>query len=201
MSELLRSGIPVQKKMLVITLLAGVCTATQTTANASDLLPKQVMLAETTLPRIGQGVATYLWFDVYDAALYAPEGTPASAILSPQTSKVLVLSYRHAVNVQDIDKASWQTLDKQLSAAEMSTIKPKIDALQSTMRNVNPGDQYALIWQPGSARQSAELRLKLNGHTLFTSPDALLAKAYFGIWLGNPPLSDKLKKALLGGQS
>lgn len=196
-----KSRVFVEKKMQLLAFLLATFVATLPAVHASELLPDQVMLTETTLPRIGQGVATYLWFDVYDAALYAPAGTSVSNILSPEMPKVLVLSYRHAVKVEDIDKASWQTLNKQLSAKALAAIEPKVDAMQSTMKNVNPGDRYTLTWQPESTGKSAELSLKLNENTLFTSPDAALAKAYFGIWLGSPPLSDKLKKALLGGQS
>jgi len=46
----------------------------------------------------------------------------------------------------------------------------------------------------------ATLQLVYNGKSLFTSHDADLAQAYFGIWLGEPPLSAQLKADLLAAK-
>ncbi len=116
----------------------------------------------------------------------------------------MVLSYHHAVSVADIVKASWKALDEQYTGAARARLKPKIDALQAAMQDVKPGDRYELTWQPatneGASPQQATLQLIYNGKSLFMSHDAELAQAYFGIWLGEPPLSPKLKTALLATQ-
>ena len=166
---------------------------------SNEPMPKQMQLGQTDLTLLGKGTATYLWFDVYDAALYAPENIKPAQILSQETPRVLVLQYHHAVTVKDIEKASWQTLDKQLTPSERQSIKPQVDALQSSMKNVSPGDQYTLTWQPANAQKKAELTLKLNDKIVFKSDNARLAATYFGIWLGKPPLSQSLKRSLLGG--
>jgi hypothetical protein len=176
--------------------------STGATSYAADQSPAaQIVLGKSNLPLMGTGVATYLWFDVYDAALYAPAHIPAAKILDAATPKALVLSYHHAVSVADIVKASWKALDEQYAGAARQRLKPKIDALQAAMQNVNPGDRYELTWQPatdeGASPLPATLRLSFNGKSVFTSHDAELAQAYFGIWLGEPPLSPQLKADLL----
>ncbi|OZB35257.1 MAG: hypothetical protein B7X35_06245 [Halothiobacillus sp. 14-56-357] len=195
-----RSIATLGRSRLIVAALLLFSLGAGTQAQASNrAMPKQMQLGQTNLTLLGKGTATYLWFDVYDAALYAPENTKTEQILSQETPKVLVLRYHHAVTVQDIEKASWQTLDKQLTPSERQSIKPQIDALQSSMRNVSPGDQYTLTWQPVNAQKKPELTLKLNDKIVFKSDNARLAATYFGIWLGKPPLSQSLKRSLLGG--
>ncbi len=182
-------------------LLALGFSATAASYAADQAPATQIVLGKSSLPLMGNGVATYLWFDVYDAALYAPARTPAANILDATTPKALVLSYHHSVSVADIAKASWKALDEQYAGAARQRLKPKVDALQAAMQDVQPGDRYELTWQPatneGANPLPATLKLLYNGKSLFSSHDAELAQAYFGIWLGEPPLSPKLKADLL----
>ncbi|MBN2854723.1 MAG: chalcone isomerase family protein [Halothiobacillaceae bacterium] len=189
--------------VLALSLISG-AASNAAEQSSPPQIASQIQLGKSDLPLMGTGVATYLWFDVYDAALYAPARTPAATILNATTPKALVLSYHHAVSVADIVKASWKALDEQYTGAARARLKPKIDALQAAMQDVKPGDRYELTWQPatneGASPQQATLQLIYNGKSLFMSHDAELAQAYFGIWLGEPPLSPKLKTALLATQ-
>ena len=160
------------------------------TSHADDL-PTQMTVEGSPWARQGQGTATYLWFSVYDAALYAPAPLSPSNALESDTARALLLSYRHAISAADIRQASNQVLQRQLSPAALSALKPGLDALESAMQNVRPGDTYTLIWQPPL------LSLRFNNRSVFSRDDAALARAYFGIWLGTAPLSDTLKAELL----
>ncbi|MGC8697627.1 MAG: chalcone isomerase family protein, partial [Halothiobacillus sp.] len=80
-------------------LLALGFSATAASYAADQAPATQIVLGKSSLPLMGNGVATYLWFDVYDAALYAPARTPAANILDATTPKALVLSYHHSVSV------------------------------------------------------------------------------------------------------
>ncbi len=159
---------------------------------AAEFGPK-VSLSDTPLVLQGAGTASYMFWDVYDAALYAPPGAGEAAIAAAEVPMSLVLAYHRPVAVEDIRKATWAALDRQYDAADRAAIRPKIDAIQNAMVDVGEGDRYRLDWQPERRR----LVLHLNGVTRFESDDAELARAYFGIWLGQPPLSDKLRRALL----
>ena len=154
---------------------------------------ERFVLDDEPLVLLGEGTASYLLWDIYDAALYARADATLPAIRAAATPMSLVLEYRRDVRVAYIRQASWETLDKQHAPAEREAIRPKIDALEGAMVDVGDGDRYRLDWIPRNAR----LVLSLNGETRFQSDDAELARAYFGIWLAEPPLSESLRSTLL----
>jgi len=141
----------------------------------------------------GQGVASYMMFDVYQAELFIPVGIPRSDILRPGTPRRLELSYKLALDKRDIEKAAWQVLQAQWPEERLNTVRPLLDQLHASMRNVQEGDIYRLEYQPGK-----ELSLSLNGQVLWQGGDARLAEMYFGIWLREPAISPELRLSLLG---
>ena len=150
-------------------------------------------IGETPLVLQGSGTASYMIWDVYDAALYAPAEANEGDIVNAEVPMSLILEYHRDVGVQDIRKATWVALDEQYAGEERERLRPKIDAIQNAMIDVTDGDRYRLDWDPATQR----LSLALNDQTRFESDDPELARAYFGIWLAEPPLSDKLRAALL----
>lgn len=154
-------------------------------------VPPQLQIAGATWPLQGHGTATYLFFRVYDAGLYTPQRLSPNQVLNAESARALVLNYRQTISAEEIRQASNQVLARQLSAPELARLKPALNALESSMQGVRPGDTYTLIWQP------PRLTLSFNQKTVFSRDDAELARAYFGIWLGASPLSDSLKTALL----
>lgn len=171
-------------------LFAG-CLITLTASAAG--FEQRLGVGDATLSLQGEGTARYLFWDVYDAALYAPAGATVDAIRAAAVPMSLVLAYHRDVQVADIRKATWKALDEQYAPREREVIRPKIDAIQHAMIDVGDGDRYRLDWTPDSGR----LVLSLNGETRFESDDAELARTYFGIWLADPPLSESLRAALL----
>lgn len=149
--------------------------------------------ADSALVLQGSGTASYLIWDVYDASLYAPAEANEGEIVNAEVPMSLVLEYRRDVGVDDIRKATWAALDEQYMGEERERLRPKIDAIQNAMIDVTDEDRYRLDWDPEAPR----LTLSLNDETRFESDDRELARAYFGIWLAEPPLSDKLRTALL----
>ncbi|WP_280539085.1 chalcone isomerase family protein [Chromohalobacter sp. 11-W] len=147
----------------------------------------------TELVLQGAGTASYMFWDVYDAALYAPADASQDAIINAEMPMSLLLEYRRDVDVADIREATWATLDKQYAVKAREAIRPKIEAIQNAMTDVTDGDLYRLDWNPDVPR----LSLSLNGDKRFESDDVALARAYFGIWLAEPPLSEELRAALL----
>ncbi|WP_410474705.1 chalcone isomerase family protein [Guyparkeria sp. TX1] len=166
------------------------------TGNATawaDAFTPQSELAGTALVLQGSGTASYMIWDVYDAALYAPAEANENAIVNAEVPMSLILEYHRDVGVEDIRKATWVALDEQYAGGERERLRPKIDAIQNAMIDVTDDDRYRLDWDPEAQR----LTLSLNDETRFESNDRELARAYFGIWLAEPPLSDKLRAALL----
>ena len=149
-------------------------------------------LADTTLERKNQALLTYLWADVYAAAFYTAAGINPSQAVSRPTTQRLELYYYRTIAKEDVIKAAWVTLERQHDAAQLAKLKPELDALHATFRDIRPGDRYALNY---SAQQG--LTLERNGSEVFRSSNSELARAYLGIWLAPEGLSDSLREQLL----
>ena len=72
-------------------------------------------------------------------------------------------------------------------------MRDRLERFNATYRNVKPGDSYTLTYVP-----RAGTTLRLNGSALITVPGHDFAAAYFRIWLGDKPINDSLRDALLG---
>ncbi|MCZ4323527.1 chalcone isomerase family protein [Pseudomonas anguilliseptica] len=149
-------------------------------------------LEQSSLERKNQSVLTYLWADVYAAAFYAPTEASASQAVSKPLTQRLELYYFRNIDSQDVIKAAWVTLERQHDAATLQRLRPEVDALHATFRDIRPGDRYALNFN-----QDSGLTLEVNGKVAYTSQNPALAKAYLGIWLSPNGLSDKLRTSLL----
>jgi hypothetical protein len=157
----------------------------------ANFAPSHV-LNQNDLERKNQSVLNYLWVDVYAAAFYAPAQASASQAVAKPLTQRLELYYFRNIDSQDVIKAAWVTLKRQHDSATLEHLRPHIDALHATFRDIRPGDRYALNFNANSG-----LSLEVNGQEVFSSPDIELAKAYLGIWLSPNGLSDELRTSLL----
>ncbi|WP_407276457.1 chalcone isomerase family protein [Halothiobacillus sp. DCM-1] len=191
MTRALRLTLPVHTLGMILGLIGSLIFS----GTACAELPAKLSIDGQTWPRRGEGTATYLWFDVYDAGLYTPKPVSAARVLEPDTPRALVLHYHQRVSAAQIREASQTVLERQYDPSQLAALQPALDALESSMQSVQPGDRYTLIWQP------PRLILQFNQRTVFSREDAALAQAYFGIWLGASPLSESLKAALLPAEA
>lgn len=139
-----------------------------------------------------QAVLVYLWADVYAAALYSPANMSAKQAWDQQQNIRLALYYFRDIDRSDVIKAASTTLERQQTSATLARLKPKLDQLHATFRNIRSGDRYALDFRPGRG-----LNLEINEQVVFSSRDEELAKVYLGIWLAPKSLSESLRKTLL----
>jgi hypothetical protein len=149
--------------------------------------------AEKPLQRQNQAVLNYLWVDVYAAALYTEPGISPRQAVGNNVRQRLELYYFRAIDREDVIKAAWVTLERQLSAAQLQRLRPELDALHATFADIQPGDRYALDYSV-----TAGMHLERNGRRVFSSRNAELAHAYLGIWLADNGLSASLREQLLG---
>ena len=161
-----------------------------TFANEADRLTQANFPAQSQqLALKNQAVLTYLWADVYAAALYAPADLGAKQAWDQQKALRLVLYYFREIDRDDVIKAANTTLERQQASAQL---KPKLDQLHTSFRNIRRGDRYALDFHPGRG-----LNLAINDQVVFSSRNDELARAYLGIWLAPKGLSDELRGKLL----
>ncbi|SNY97757.1 Chalcone isomerase-like [Halomonas sp. hl-4] len=140
---------------------------------------------------IGSGVFTYMIWTAYAGAYYQAEGETDP---QPQSDipRRLELAYFHGIEAEEFADATTETLQDTLSGSDYSALERDLEAFNDSYRDVSPGDRYVLSWD------GDDLRLVLNGETLFEGGDADLANAMFGIWLGEEPLGEDFRDALLG---
>lgn len=176
---------------LIPTLPAQASVVTVGDARFSTLLQNE---AGKTLELKGAGIARYAVFiRVYGAGLYGPEGVPASSLLEGGEPKRLEIEYFVDIKASDLALAADTILQRQLSPEQLQALQPRIRQLHDAYRSVRPGDRYVMEYLPGQGTV-----LKLNGEPLVTVEGRDFARAYFGIWLGDEPLSSNLRNALLG---
>lgn len=126
------------------------------------------------------------------AALYLGEGVSPSTVLS-NVPKRLEIEYFHAISAKDFAKLTKKLLKQNIDASTISRLQSRLDRLNALYRDVQPGYRYALTYVPEKGTT-----LALNGVDLGTIEGEDFAVAVFSMWLGQRPLSDSLKKELLG---
>lgn len=131
-------------------------------------------------------------FRAYVAGLYVAAPSDTEAILD-DVPKRLELSYFWPIAGADFGPAADALLARNVPAERLARLRPRIERLHGAYRDVEPGDRYALTYLPGRGTE-----LALNGRPLVAIEGADFAAAYFSIWLGERPLDEGLRDALLG---
>lgn len=140
---------------------------------------------------IGSGVLRYMIWSAYAGAYYQAADDTQPQPLS-DVPRRLELAYFHAIEAAEFAEATTETLRDNLTAYEYAQLETQIDAFNESYQDVEPQDRYVLSWDGDT------LRLVLNGDRLFEGGNAELASAMFGIWLGERPLKEGFRDALLG---
>jgi hypothetical protein len=153
--------------------------------------PRAIEEEGTRYRLIGHGLFRYMIWDAYAGAYYQAEDAPTPA---PQSDvpRRLVLHYFHTIEAEEFAEATRETVRDSLDAEEYSAIVSGLQDFNAHYRDVEPGDRYALTWDGDS------LTLALNDERLYQGEDPALAAALFGIWLGEEPLGEGFRDALLG---
>lgn len=166
-------------------------------ANSADRLkeaafPTELSNQSPTLERKGQGVLTYLWADVYAAALFSEPAISAEQAFNERRTQRLELYYFREIDRSDVIEAADATLARQQSKDTLARLKPDLDQLHASFQDIQPGDRYALIFHAEHG-----LSVERNGKVIFNSANTELARAYFSLWLAPDGLSKPLRNELL----
>ena len=129
---------------------------------------------------------------VCDVALYLPDGTTGAEALA-DVPRRLAFHYHVSIRAAELAEAAEHHLAENVPAAELARLRPRVDELHRLYRDVKKGDGYWLTYVPGRGTE-----LALNGVPLGIVEGADFAAAYFRIWLGERPVSESLRKSLLG---
>lgn len=143
--------------------------------------------ASVTWKPVGEGVATWMFMDIYQAKLYRPEGVAKQTALTDNAPLKLELCYYKSLTPDIFVQGANESLPAQLSPA----LRAEVERLHASYQAVKPNDCYTLRYE------NSVTELLLNQRVLFQSKLSEFKQVYFGVWLGEKPLSDKLKATLL----
>ncbi|MDY7116229.1 chalcone isomerase family protein [Halomonas sp. SSL-5] len=140
---------------------------------------------------VGHGLFRYMIWDAYAGAYYQAPGASTPAPLE-EIPRRLELEYFHAIAADDFAGVTRDRVREARGESAYRELLPSLNAFTRAYRSVEPGDRYALTWSGDG------LSLALNGETLYRGDDPELANALFAIWLGDSPLKEAFRDALLG---
>ncbi len=152
---------------------------------------REIISGGRRLPLRGVGHATFFTFHLYTAALYTDPQHETVADILESSPKRLVIEYRHGFKKDDIVKYSIAQL-KANPAVNLDAIRRRFEKLCAHLQDVRKGDRYEIVYKPETGTE-----LLFNGKSKVVIPGRDFAKAYFGIWLSEYPISAGLRRHLL----
>ena len=180
-------------------LFAGTSFAAQTHAPSpcvsDECFDTSTRISGQNAPLRGNALFRYLGFRLYTVALYtvAPTAWKAELALG-EVPKRLIIRYSRLIKKEQIIAAAEKNL-KSNPKVSWERISPRVQQLNKYYENVKKGDEYTLTYIPGKGTS-----LELNGSQKTTIPGEDFARAYFGIWLSESSINERLRLQLLGSQ-
>ncbi len=160
-------------------------------------VPDEVRVGDTQQRLIlnGAGIRKKLFISVYVAALYLPQPQrDVQALLqSPPANRVLMHFVYSKVAKHKMDEGWREGFANNLEASVLAAVAERLERFASLFGDMREGDQVWLDYQPG-----AGTTVTINGESRGVIEGADFNAALLGVWLGDEPVSDKLKNALVG---
>jgi hypothetical protein len=184
------------KKLIVLFLL---CLSTQALALEFEgvKLSDKVQVGNATLQLNGAGMRTKLFFKVYVGALYLGEKKhTTAAVLSDAGAKRVAMHMLRDLSSEKLLEAFDKGLTANNTPAELAAMDARIKEFSAIFRTTNEvakGDVITLDYFPGEGT-----RVSINGAEKGRVAGDEFNRALLKIWLGDEPVSEDLKKGLLG---
>lgn len=146
----------------------------------------------------GAGLRKRAFFQVYAVGLYLPKKTSnATEAISSEGPKRVAIHMLRDVGADAFTEALAEGIRANHSESESKALEPRIKelgAIMAELKDAKKGMAIALDWQPASGTvmlvNGAARGKPIEGGDFY--------RALLRIWLGDKPVQDDLKKALLG---
>jgi hypothetical protein len=179
--------------ILASALLSPPIAAAATRADVT--LPDTVQVGGERMVLNGMGIreATVLSVDVYVAGLYLPRRSQdAREILRPELPKRLTMHFVREVERADVVEAFQKGFSRSAGGGEPA-LAARIRELCALMTDMHPGDELTLTYRP---EHGTTVALGDEAKGLIAGAD--FGTALFGIFVGDAPPDEGLKRGLLG---
>jgi hypothetical protein len=148
----------------------------------------------------GAGIRQRFVFDVYAVGLYLPACTrDAEQAIAAAGPKRVAMQMLRDVGADDFVEALETNLRNNHDAAQMQALAPgiaRLEAIMSALGTVTTGTRIALDLVPGTGTVVA-IDGRARGAPI---PGEDFYRALLRNWLGRRPVSESLKRELLGGE-
>jgi hypothetical protein len=169
------------------------------TCNAKEIagipVPESLTLDTLAFKLQGAGMRDKFFMDLYIASLYATQAySDASALVD--ADEPMVLSLHILSSLITSEKMEEATKEGFINATGGNTtpLQEQIDTFIQTFKEpIAINDRYEFFYLP-----SKGVRISKNGIHKTTLEGLAFKKALFGIWLGEKPAQESLKKELMG---
>ncbi len=158
-------------------------------------LPEKIELGGQQLVLNGAGVREKFFFDIYVAALYLPrrEGD-AKRILDQDQPWRMVMHFLYKKVGREKLADGWEEgFSDNLHDAQLARLRARLDHFKSLFPDLHKGEEVVLDYLPGTGVQ-----VRINGDIRGVIKGSDFARALLSVWLGDEPVTDELKRALLG---
>ena len=163
---------------------------------AGVVIPDRVTLSAEgpELVLNGAGIRKKLFIKVYVGALYLPEkkDDPAQILASNKPGRVTLHFLYRKVSREKIVDAWSEGFARNQSADGLAALKSRLDRFNELFRTMVQGDVIHLDYLPSSGTG-----VWINGKHEGTIEGGDFYRALLGVWLGENPADDGLKKSML----
>jgi hypothetical protein len=184
-------------RLLLLALLLPLCG--QAAEVAGVKIDDRTRVASADLVLNGAGLRKRAFFQVYAIGLYLPQkGTTSGAVLEQQGPKRVSIHMLRDVGADTFTEALVDGIRANHTEAEAKALEPRIKelgAIISELKEAKKGMAITLDWQPPAGTvmvvNGAARGKPIQGEDFY--------RALLRIWIGDKPVQDDLKKALLSG--
>ena len=157
-------------------------------------LEDRVTAGKQELQLNGMAVRTRFFFKVYVAGLYLENSSrDAAAVVSSEQIKQMSLHVLRSLKASQVTEAIEEGFEKN-SKQQMGNLKDRLKKFDAMFSDVKDGDQILMTYGPGKGTS-----VSIKGVEKGTVEGKDFADALYNVWLGQNPVQEDLKKALLGG--
>jgi len=178
--------------LFLISVWVPIAHANETVLRAAGL-PQLSNPSAGALKLRGEGVFRYLGMKLYKASFYIDPALAGPDQALKDVPKRLVIRYFRDIPKKALIQAAERNIRNNPSA-DFKGLRERLDHLHAKYADIKEGDTYELVYFKGNTL------LYYNGQLKAQIAGADFASAYFGIWVSEYSISQKLRKALLGFQ-
>jgi len=183
-------------KVFLTAILISLSVSVQAKKLAGIDVAEQISLHGQQLKLNGAGIRTKFVFDIYVAALYTSASIKKVADLDMQKPMRMAMHFVYdEVSKGKLTDAWNDGFEDNLNSAQLSELKTTISKFNALFETARAGDVINLDFSPATGTT-----VRINDKNKGTIEGAEFYRALLLIWLGEDPVGDDLKDALLGNE-